>query len=159
MTDETVSATDLQRFPLFAGQSGADLAALAAAAGRRRLVDREVLVTRGAQSSHVCWVVSGRIALAVEHEGRSVLVMTLGPGDLLGWSVLRDEPTALATARSLGTTELVTLPADALRQALAAGTPFAWTLMRRLLAAAAADLEATRMQLLRLGSEGVITAG
>lgn len=159
MADQRVSAADLQRLGLFEGQAEADLAPLAADAGRRRLADRDVLVTRGERSTELWWVLGGRLALSVEHEGRSVVVMTLGPGDMLGWSTLRDDPTALATARSVGTTDLISIPADSIRDALAAPTPMAQTLVRRLLGVAAADLDATRTQLLRLGREGVITAG
>ena len=159
MADQPVSTADLQRLGLFEGQADADLAPLATVARRRRLADREVLVTRGERSTELSWVLAGRLALSVEHEGRSVVVMTLGPGDMLGWSTLRDDPTALATARSVGVTDLVCIPADGIREALAAGTPMAQTLVRRLLGIAAADLDATRTQLLRLGREGVITAG
>ncbi len=166
MADEMVSAADLRRFALFAGLPDADLAGLAAAAGRRGLSDREVLVTRGEPASDVWWVVAGRLTLSIEHDGRSVVVMTLGPGDMLGWSALREEgpegtggARALTTARSVGATELVSLPAGRLREALETCTPAARTLVRRLLAIAAADLEGTRAQLLRLGREGPITAG
>ncbi|MGO9178646.1 MAG: cyclic nucleotide-binding domain-containing protein [Candidatus Limnocylindrales bacterium] len=159
MADEPVSAADLQRFRLFAGQADADLGGLAASARRTRLPDREVLVHRGERSTDVWLVLGGRIALSMEHEGRSVLVMTLGPGDMLGWSTLRDDPAALTTARCVGATELIAIPADRLRDALTDCTPMAHTLVRRLLEIAAADLEATRVQLLRVGREGVITAG
>jgi CRP/FNR family transcriptional regulator, cyclic AMP receptor protein len=159
MADQPVSAADLQRFSLFAGLSDADLGGLAATARRGRFADRAVLATRGERSTDVWWVVSGRIALSMEHEGRSVLVMTLGPGDMLGWSTLRDDPAALTTARCVGTTELISIPAERLRGALVDCSPMAHTLVRRLLGIAAADLEATRVQLLRVGREGVITAG
>jgi CRP/FNR family cyclic AMP-dependent transcriptional regulator len=159
MADQPVSTADLQRLGLFEGQADADLAPLATLARRRRLADREVLTTRGEPSTELSWVLAGRLALSVEHEGRSVVVMTLGPGDMLGWSTLRDDPTALATARSVGATDLICIPADGIREALAACSPMAQTLVRRLLGIAAADLDATRTQLLRLGREGVITAG
>jgi CRP/FNR family transcriptional regulator, cyclic AMP receptor protein len=159
MADQQVFPADLQRLGLFDGQAEADLASLAAVARRRRLADREVLLTQGQPSTELWWVLGGRLALSVEHEGRSVVVMTLGPGDMLGWSTLRDDPTALATARAVGATELLSIPADSIREALAACTPMSQTLLRRLLGIAAADLDATRTQLLRLGREGVITAG
>lgn len=159
MADQPVSTADLQRLGLFEGQADADLAPLATLARRRRLADREVLATRGESSTDLSWVLAGRLALSVEHEGRSVVVMTLGPGDMLGWSTLRDDPTSLATARSVGATDLLCIPTDGIREALGSCSPMAQTLVRRLLGIAAADLDATRTQLLRLGREGVITAG
>jgi CRP-like cAMP-binding protein len=159
MADAQVSTAELQGLDLFAGQPEADLRDLAAAARRRRLSDREVLATRGERSTAVAWVVSGRVTLSVEHEGRAVLVMTLGPGDMLGWSMLREDPTALTTARASGPTEIIEVPADRLEEALTNCTPTARVLVRRIIGIAASDLDATRMQLLRLGREGVITAG
>ncbi len=159
MADGPVSAADLQRFHLFAGQPEPDLAGLVSAARYRRLADREVLAVRGERVTDIALVVSGRIALYMEHEGRPVLVMTLGPGDMLGWSILREDPAALTTARSSGPTELIEIPAERLLDAATGCTPMAQTLVRRLFGIAADDLEATRAQLLRLGREGLITAG
>ena len=159
MADVPVSAADLRRFGLFADQPDAELDALAADARRRRLVDREILALAGQPATAVDLVAVGRLGLSVEHEGRSVLVMTLGPGELLGWSVLREDPTALATARSVGPTEVIEIPAGRILDAVTGCTPTARTLVQRLFGAAAADLQATREQLLRLGREGVITAG
>ena len=159
MADERVSTADLQGLRLFAGQSEADLGDLAAEAWRRRLADREVLTTRGERPPAVSWIVSGRVALYVEHEGRPVLVMTLGAGDMLGWSLLRDDPVALTTARASGATEVIEMPAERLEEALTSCTATARMLVRRIIGIAASDLDATRMQLLRLGREGIITAG
>ena len=50
---------------------------------------------------------------------RLVLVGTLGPGEVLGWSCLRDEPVSLATARATGTVRLVAIPAESLLALLA----------------------------------------
>lgn len=159
MAEDQVTSADLQGLGLFAGQADSDLRFLASAAWRRRLVDREVLATRGEPSPAVAWIVSGRVALYVEHEGRPVLVMTLGPGDMLGWSMLREDPVALTTARASGATELIEMPAVQLEAALTSCTPMARVLMRRIIGIAARDLDATRTQLLRLGREGIITAG
>ncbi len=159
MAEQAVTAAELRACRLLVEQPEAVLHELAAAATRRFLADREVLVTRGERCTQLAWVVGGRLALSVPHEGRSVLVMTLGPGDLLGWSLLREEPTVLASAHAVGPTELIELPAERLFAALTAGTPAAGVLLRRLIGIAAADLEATRAQLLRLGHEGPISAG
>ena len=159
MSEEGVTATDLRAFDLFAEQSDEDLAALASWARRRRLDDREILVVRGESRPWVAWVVSGRISLAVDHEGRSVMLETLGPGDMLGWSMLREDPVALATARAVGPAEIVEVPAERLLDAATTGTSEARHLVRRLIGAAAGDLEASRAQLLRVGREGIISAG
>ena len=159
MPDEAVTAADLRAYELFTEQSSEDLAGLVSAARRRILTDRQVLVVRGEARAWVAWIVSGRIALSVDHEGRSVMLETLGPGDMLGWSMLRQDPVALATARAVGPAEIIEVPAERLLDAATTGTPAARHLVRRLIGAAAADLEASRAQLLRLGREGIISAG
>jgi CRP-like cAMP-binding protein len=159
MADRPVSAAELRGFRLFAGQPEGDLAGIAAASRHRSLADRELLAIRGERCATVSLVVSGRVGLSVEQDGHSVLVMTLGPGDMLGWSVLREDPTSLTSSRAVGPTEIIEIPADDLLDAATGGTPLARTLVQRLLGAAADDLEATRAQLVRLGREGPITAG
>ena len=90
---------------------------------------------------------------------RLVLVGTLGPDEVLGWSCLRDEPVSLATARATGTVRAVAIPAESLLALLASGTPGGRTTMRRLFGVAALYLAAAREQMIRQEREGVITAG
>ncbi len=159
MSGESVTAAELAALELFAGLPETELHDLAAVASRRRLADGEALVLQGERWEAVYWLTAGRIALRMEHEGRRVLVMTLAPGDLLGWTALREEPLALVTARAVGPAELVSLPFDPLLDLLTGGGPAARLAFRRLIGAAARHLQDTRVQLLRPGSEGVISAG
>lgn len=159
MSDASVTTNDLRAFALFADIPDAELGELAAVARRRHLADREVFAIRGDRGDSVAYVVSGRLALSTEHEGHSVILVALGPGDMLGWSMLREDPTWLSTARAVGPVEIVEMPVGRLLDAATDGSPAARRLAQRLIAAAAADLEATRAQLLRRGREGVISAG
>lgn len=159
MSDAPVTPNDLRAFGLFADLPEPRLAGIAAVARRRALADRAVFAKRGDRGHTVAYVVSGRLALSTEHEGRSVILVALGPGDMLGWSMLREDATWLSTARAVGPVDLVEIPVDRLLEAATDGTPGARRLVQRLIAAAAEDLEATRAQLLRLGREGAITAG
>ena len=97
-TRENVSAAELSALPLFDGLDRADLEGLAAESSRRSLADGETLVEMGAPISEIHWLEKGQLALRVRHEHRWVLVSTLHTGDLLGWSALREDPTALSTA-------------------------------------------------------------
>jgi CRP-like cAMP-binding protein len=101
----------------------------------------------------------GQVTLRVQRDGRPVIVGTLAPGEVLGWSCLRDDPVSLATARATGPVRLVAIPADALLVLLASGSPASLTIMRRLFGVAAMHLAAAREQMIRQGREGVITAG
>jgi CRP-like cAMP-binding protein len=156
---EMVEAAELARLPLFEGVDPADLAELAEASLRRDLADGDTLVEAGSPISEVHWLEKGQLALRVLHEHRWVLVSTLHAGDMLGWSALREEPTALSTARAIGPATLVSMPASGLLELLAGGTPQSRLLVKRLFGIATQHLDESRVQLLQLGREGVISAG
>jgi len=86
-------------------------------------------------------------------------VSTLHAGDLLGWSALREEPTALSTARAIGPATLISMPAASLLELLAGGSAQSELLLKRLFGIATQHLDESRAQLLQLGREGVISAG
>jgi CRP-like cAMP-binding protein len=158
-TSESVTATELAGLPLFAGLGETDLEALAAGSSRRRLADGETLVEAGTRISEVHWLERGKLALRVSHDNRWVLVSTLHAGDLLGWSALREEPTALSSARAIGPAVLISMPASELLSLLAGGSAHSQLLLRRLFGIATQHLDESRAQLLQLGREGVISAG
>jgi len=158
-TSESVTPTELAGLPLFAGLGETDLEALAAGSSRRRLADGETLVEAGTRISEVHWLERGKLALRVSHDNRWVLVSTLHAGDLLGWSALREEPTALSSARAIGPAVLISMPASELLSLLAGGSAHSQLLLRRLFGIATQHLDESRAQLLQLGREGVISAG
>ena len=158
-TRERIEAAELASLPLFEGLTEADLAPLAAASYRRRLNDGDTLVEMGDSISEVHWLEHGQLALRVCHDGRWVLVSTLHTGDLLGWSALREDPTALSTARAIGPAVLLSMPASGLLGLVAGGSTQSQLLLRRLFGIATQHLDESRAQLLQLGREGVISAG
>jgi CRP-like cAMP-binding protein len=158
-TTEKVSAAELADLPLFAGLDQADLESLSGQAVRRILADGETLVDMGVPISEVHWLTKGQVALRVRHEHRWVLVSTLHAGDMLGWSALREDPTALSTARAIGPAVLVSVQADGLLTLLTGGSAKSKMLLRRLFGTATHHLDESRAQLLQLGHEGVISAG
>jgi CRP-like cAMP-binding protein len=158
-TAETVSPADLSRLGLFEGLSAAELEALARSSVRRVLADGETLVEMGEPISEVHWVEKGQLALRTRHENRWVLVSTLHAGDMLGWSALREDPTALSTARAIGPAVLLSVPAVGLLALLSGGSAQSELLLKRLFGIATQHLDESRAQLLQLGREGVISAG
>jgi CRP-like cAMP-binding protein len=158
-TTDRVSAIELAGLPLFEGVAPADLEALSERSIRRSLADGETLVEMGAPISEVHWLEKGQLGLRVRQEHRWVLVSTLHGGDLLGWSALREEPTALSTARAIGPAVLISMPASGLLALLAGGSAQSEMLLRRLFGIATHHLDESRGQLLQLGREGVISAG
>jgi CRP-like cAMP-binding protein len=158
-TAESVSASELTRLPLFEGLSPADLEALSRSSVRRVLADGEILVEIGEPISEVHWLEKGQLALRVRVEHRWVLVSTLHSGDLLGWSALREDPTALSTARAIGPAVLISVPASGLLDLLSGGSSQSELLLKRLFGIATHHLDESRAHLLQLGREGVISAG
>ena len=158
-TRESIEAAELAGLPLFEGLTPGDLAPLAAASCRRRLNDGETLVEMGEPISEVHWLERGQLALRVCHDNRWVLVSSLHAGDLLGWSALREDPTALSSARAIGPAVLLSMPESGLLDLLAGGSSQSQVLLRRLFGIATQHLDESRAQLLQLGREGVISAG
>ena len=156
---EGVGSAELARLPLFEGMAPADLEKLSLTSVRRILADGETLVEMGEPISEVHWLEKGQLALRVRHEHRWVLVSTLHAGDLLGWSALREEPTALSTARAIGPATLISMPAASLLELLAGRSAHSQLLLKRLFGIATQHLDESRAQLLQLGREGVISAG
>ena len=154
-----VDAAELAGLPLFKGLKPADLEALSETSVRRSLADGETLVEMGSPISEVHWLERGQLALRVRHDHRWVLVSTLHAGDLLGWSALREEPTALSTARAIGPAVLISMPASGLLALMAGGSAQSELLLKRLFGIATHHLDESRAQLLQLGREGVISAG
>ncbi len=159
MAAQGLPASELAALPLFGGASEAELAPLAAESERLMLPTGTILHREGDVASTLYWVESGEIGLRVDTGGRSTLVMTVRPGDLLGWAALQPMATSLTTARAMSDVRLIAMPAERFVDLLASGSPGARPILRRLFGLAAAHLDGTRRQLLRLGSEGVISAG
>jgi CRP-like cAMP-binding protein len=99
-----------------------------------------------------CWLIrQGRVALdtTIPGQGRVVL-QTLGPGDLLGWSWLVPPYRWHFGARAVGTVQATELDAERLR-ALADRDPrVGYALARQLLVIMLDRLQATRARLLDL---------
>ncbi|MEX2010725.1 MAG: cyclic nucleotide-binding domain-containing protein [Chloroflexota bacterium] len=155
----TVTADEIARVSLFEGLPAEDLNALAAVASRRRLGDGEALFEQGQPARTLHVVVGGGLVLRAEADGRSVIVESLRPGDLVGWSAMREGAVTLSTARATGPTEVIAIPIDTIVDLAAGGSRESARLLRRIVGLAARHLEASWNQLLQKGSEGVISGG
>jgi CRP-like cAMP-binding protein len=154
-----VTVPDLARIGLFEGLPETELGGLAADSSRRRLGNGEVLFTQGEEAKTLYVVVRGGLVLRTEADGRSVIVETLRPGDLLGWAAMREGATTLSTARAVGQTEIIAIPIADIVDLASGGSSQSRLLLQRIVGLAAHHLEASWKQLLQVGREGVITAG
>jgi CRP-like cAMP-binding protein len=79
-----------------------------------------------------------------------VTILTLDPGDIVGWSAIVSPYRATTSATTLEPTELATFAADELRAILASDAEVAAAFLPRVMETIAARVAATRDQLLDL---------
>jgi CRP-like cAMP-binding protein len=158
-SEAPVSAADLGVSTLFAGMAAEGLEPLLRVARRRRLAPGETLFEHGTAAVSCFVVERGRVVLRATAGGRTTIVMSAGPGDILGWSALRPHARWLTTARAVDGVEVIELPVEPLLDFLAGGSERTRVLIQRLAAVAADHLEQTQSQLLASRGEGLITGG
>jgi len=96
-------------------------------------------------------IVRGRIALRLRVPERgAVTILTLDPGDIVGWSAIVSPYRATTSATTLEPTELATFPAEELRAILASDAEVAAAFLPPVMETIAARVAATRDQLLDL---------
>ena len=154
-----VTPSDLERVPLFADLPSDDLAILSSAASRRVLADGEALFEQGQPARNLYVVQRGSLVLRAEDDGGSVIVESLGPGDIVGWSAMREGATTLSTGRALGVSEIVAIPVEPIVELVTGGGAGSRQLFQRIVGLAAGHLETAWGQLLQVGREGVISGG
>jgi CRP-like cAMP-binding protein len=159
MSDPAVTADELGTVGLFQGLPEPDLQALASVASTRTLSDGEVLFDQGAEARTLYVVTAGGLVLRTSRHGRSVIVETVEPGEIVGWAAMREGATTLSMARAAGPTTVIAIPVDPVVDLAAGGSTESRRFVQRIVALAATQLEASREQLLQAGREGVITAG
>lgn len=133
------------------GLSHAELACLGRAS---RLVEAgpgTVLFREGQVEDEIYVVFSGHVRLSMKVPGRGdVMLLTAGPGDLVGWSGLISDGVMTATATAVDSARLVGLSGRCLRQLCEADPQLGYVLMKRLAQVISRRLVSTRLQLLDL---------
>jgi CRP-like cAMP-binding protein len=125
------------------------LAQIAGIARLRDFQEGDVVFRQGEAAQHVYLVVSGNISLEICAAGTGCKqILTLGPGELLGWSSMLEQLCYTAKARSLGPAQLVEINVAQLLAICDRDPQFGYALMRQAALALAKRLSATRMQLL-----------
>jgi CRP-like cAMP-binding protein len=124
---------------------------LAAESALQRISAGVVVFREGSKNDNLYLVHSGRVALEMNFPGRgAVRILTLGPGEMVGWSSLLDHGKMTASAVTVEDTEFVVAPAIRLKELSETNRDFGFHLMRQMAGALAKRLVATRLQLLDL---------
>ncbi len=98
---------------------------------------------------------SGQIALYVSVPGKGrKTILTLGPGQLLGWSSLFPSSRKTASARTVTPTEAIAFNAAQLREAMDEDKDLGYAILWRVADVIASRLKATRLQLLDIFAPG-----
>jgi CRP-like cAMP-binding protein len=117
----------------------------------RKFVANECVFQEGKTNHNLYLVRSGRVALEMRVPGRgAVRILTVGPGEMVGWSALLGNGEMTATAVAVETVEAVVAPADRLQELCRINSDFGYHLMRQMADALSKRLVATRLQLLDL---------
>ena len=127
------------------------VARLAAIAAMRSVAPGDEVTREGQVTEALSIVLSGRVALrTLVPERGMVTILTVEPGDVVGWSSLVPPHRATATGIAIEPAVLVELPGERLRNMLRSDPALAASLYPRVLQAVSRRLTATRMQLLDL---------
>jgi CRP/FNR family transcriptional regulator, cyclic AMP receptor protein len=143
--------TPLADFPLLSGMSPAHVDLLAATARDVSFTSGDRLFEEG-QPANGCWLMlHGCVALDVAVPGRGqVVLQTLGPGDVLGWSWLVPPYRWHFGAVAVAPTSAIALDTDQLRALAERDPSFGYPLAIRLLGVLLDRLQTTRARLLDL---------
>lgn len=145
----------LAAHPFLAGMRPEQVAQLAPWA-RRRLFHAGARVFSEGGRAERCWLIrEGRVTLDAQVPGRgAVVVDTLGPGSVLGWSWLSPPYRWHLGAVAVEQTLAVELDAAGLRRLCEEDPRMGYELYRRFLDVVVDRLQATRRRMLESGAEG-----
>jgi CRP-like cAMP-binding protein len=111
----------------------------------------DVVFRQGDPAQHIYLVAGGNVSLEICAAGAGCKpILTLGPGELLGWSAVLEQTCFTARARALELTRLVEINVAQLLTMFNQDPQFGYELMHRTALALAKRLSATRMQLLNV---------
>ena len=119
----------------------------------------DVVFREGQPAKHMYLVMFGNVSLEICSPGAGCKqILTVGPGELLGWSSLLEQSCYTARARTPQGARLVEIDVAHLLELCGRDPKFGYELMRRTAVALAKRLSATRMQLLNVYGEHLPTA-
>ena len=126
-----------------------DLDRLGAIAKPIEWQEGETIFREGDCDGFLYLVIEGRVALEIDVPPRGrVRILTVGPGEVFGWSSVFYQQPKTAGATASESTWALALDASALRQLSEADSRFGYWLARRLLEVVSVRLKLTRTQLL-----------
>ena len=141
----------LQGIQFLRGVSREHLEQIAAIAQLCDYEDQEFVFHEGDAADSIYLVVFGKLSIELCASGQDrKQIVTVGPGEMLGWSSLLERPQLAATARAVETTRLVRIDSAKLLKICDEDPALGFQFMRRTTLALAKRLNATWGQLSHL---------
>jgi CRP-like cAMP-binding protein len=154
MPAQGTSPIDLSGLAFTAALSEAQRAHLAEIAVVKEWPANVTVFREGDLDARLYLVTEGRVAIEVNLPGRGDLtILTVGSGEVFGWSSLFYQRPKTAIARTVLPTRAIALDAASLRKLCDEDPKLGYVITRNLLQVVAERLKATRMQLLDLYSQ------
>jgi CRP-like cAMP-binding protein len=149
----------IRRHPFFEGFPEALFATFRTCAESQTFASDQVLYKQGDAAESFFLIFEGRVAqeLYCGHHG-ALIVQTVGPGEVLGWSWLFPPYRRLFDARTITAVEAIALQAGCLTALAEPDHPLGYELYKRLSRAMVASLQAARLQLLDIYSRSPVRA-
>ncbi len=145
----TISDADLDRHPFVRGLGPEFVRAMAEHTRRRRYETGATIAREGDPAREFLLIGAGKVALElVPHDRPHLTILTLGPGEVFGWSWLVAPHRWRVDARALKPTEVLVVAGAPLRALLDAHPRDGYQFLLRLVPVLATRLDATRLQVL-----------
>ena len=135
--------------PMFAGLDQSFITLAAGCAINIRVDPHDYIIREGEEANQFFLIRQGRVVLETHAPPRKALVIeTLGPGDIIGWSWLLPPHIWKFNARATTRAMLIALDGKCLRTKCLANHELAYEILKRFSGIIERRLEATRLQLL-----------
>ncbi|OGO43177.1 MAG: hypothetical protein A2Z04_10085 [Chloroflexi bacterium RBG_16_57_9] len=139
----------MQQLEFTGGLPPHELDKLAAIASEVQFKSGEVIFREGDLGNRVYLIVEGQVALERHVPGRGrAVILTIGPGEICGWSALFSGQWKTSDARAVGPVRTIAIVAQNLLAACEADHDLGYLIMQRVATVIAGRLKSTRLQLL-----------
>ena len=143
--------TEMGTHPFLKGMSPEDLSTLALYAMRTEFTPGQLVFKQGDIANRFYLILSGSVALeTMAQDRRSVVIQTIGAGEVLGWSWLFQPYTWRFNARAVEPVQAIFFYGTRLRERCEDDLRFGHEMMRRVAEVAVRRLNAIRARLLEL---------
>jgi CRP-like cAMP-binding protein len=142
-----VSAQLLRHYPAFAGAQERSVQAVAAISEEKSYKAGEVIFEEGTPARQLYFVATGEIDLYFNTRDQKVIVDTLVPGDLMGWSTMVEPHLMTASAVARSEVRLIAIEAEGLKKVFESDCQLGFLMLKQVVASLSHRLKACHVQL------------